>query len=374
MLGLVRSLAPAWLLAATAAAALAGCGAAPGAPAAGAAAPPATPVSFPTAAGAPTTFTEPTQTAYTLSVPQGWTSKGGVQQTSPVQLQPWFSTTSPDGATMVLIGDPSLPFFVTPSNAHAQGTSFLAAPGLTALVAPYETGVQFAQDYATRAFGQSCQALTPTGSQASEPALVQLAQAEATKQNQMVGLPTTGQFSGGSMTFTCQSGGTSVAVGVMAVTVYNANAGGASWGVSLLVAYRTPPASQAQTDQTARAMASSFQHTTQWDQQQANVARQELAQIQQNGQAAQAALTQQEGAESAALQAQGQAEQAQLNANHQAGMDALNAQGQAEQQNFATQQYNQDTQQQAEMRYIGNQQCVQWADAAHTRCAVTAPN
>ena len=38
------------------------------------------------------------------------------------------------------------------------------------------------------------------------------------------------------------------------------------------------------------------------------------------------------------------------------------------------QMYNRETGQQTEMRYINNQQCVQWADAAQTRCAVTAPN
>jgi len=30
--------------------------------------------------------------------------------------------------------------------------------------------------------------------------------------------------------------------------------------------------------------------------------------------------------------------------------------------------------QQANIRYINNQQCIKWDDAAHTNCALTAPN
>lgn len=328
------------------------------------------------AAGAPTpaTFTDPTEDAFTMSVPQGWAAQGGVHRTAPSMATVWASATSPDGATTIMINDPSLPSYSTPNNMHPAGSTYQLLPGVTDVSEPYENGQQFAQDWANRRFGQVCTSLTPTASQA-EPALAQATQAQSVRLTQMVGaMAPNSQFSGGSMTFTCQSQGATSVIGVIVVTSLSPNAMGASWGVPVLVAYRTPAGSQAQTDQIGRAMQASLQDTAQWDQKMVLATRQTLAAIQQNGAAAMAAQTQLENSESAALQAQGQAEQQALNAQHAAGMQQLNQQGQTEQQNFAQQQYNQETQQQAEMRYIQNQQCVQWADAAQTRCAVTAPN
>jgi hypothetical protein len=41
---------------------------------------------------------------------------------------------------------------------------------------------------------------------------------------------------------------------------------------------------------------------------------------------------------------------------------------------FGQQMYNKQTGQDAEIRYINNQTCIRWYDAAHTRCAATAAN
>ena len=362
-------------LMACAATLLVACG--PPATAPGGAAPPgaaATPVSFP--AGAPTqsTFTDPTENAFTIAVPQGWTVKGGVQRASPTSATPWVTATSPDGGTVIAIGDPSVPSFVLPSAQSPAGSTVPSAAGGTASVEPYENGVQFAQDYANRSFGQTCAPLQPTGT-AAEPALAQVAQSQGAAMAALVGVAAPPvQFDGGSATFTCQANGVADAVGVIDVTGgMQVAMGGGFWNVAVLIAYRTPAASQAQTDQLARAMRASFQPNPQWQAQMAAATRQQLAAMQQNGAAAQAALTQQEAQESAMLQQQGQADQAQLNAAHAATMDQLNAQGVDQTAAFNQQEYNRDTQTQAEVRYINNQQCVQWADAAHTRCAVTAP-
>jgi hypothetical protein len=353
---------------------LVACGPAATAPGAAATAAAPTPVSFPAGAPAQTTFTDPTQNAFTIAAPQGWTMKGGVQQPTPTTATPWVTATSPDGATMIIIGDPSIPPYVTPDAMHAQGGTAPIAAGLNAYVEPYETGAQFAQDYATRAYGQACTGMQLTGTQA-EPGFVQLAQANAAKLAAEVGVPPAQvQYDGGSATFTCQANGATQAVGVIAVTGLSQAGASGVWSVNTLIAYRTPAASQAQTDQLARAMRTSFQPNPQWEAQMVALTRQQLASMQQTAAAGQAALTQQEAQESAMLQAQGQATSNLLNAEHAATMDQLNAQGAEQSAAFAQQQYNQETGQQAEMRYINNQQCVQWADAAQTRCAVTAPD
>jgi hypothetical protein len=328
-----------------------------------------------TAGAGMSTFTDPTENAFTVSAPQGWTVKGGVQRTSPAIAQTWLTATSPDGATTVTIGDPSIPSFILPNSQHAAGSTAQNAAGTTSPVEPYENSVQFAGDYAQRVYGSVCAPLTPAGSQA-EPGLVQIVDAQTQKMAAALGVqaPPSSIYDGGSATFTCQAGGVADAVGVMDVTTLMQTQFGGSWSVPLVMSYRTPAAGQAQTDQMVRAMRQSYQPNAQWQAQMAQAGKQQLAVLQQQGAQGMAALQSQEASESAMLSAQAQASNARLNAEHAATMAQLNAQGQRINQNFAAQQYNKATGQQAEMRYINNQTCVQWADAAHTRCAVTGPN
>ncbi|HEY1751885.1 MAG TPA: hypothetical protein VGG29_11505 [Caulobacteraceae bacterium] len=312
------------------------------------------------------TFTDPTEHAFTISAPQGWTVKGGVQRAGG-QAKPWVTATSPDGATTIAIGDPSIPTFLLPGPLSARGGQ---SP-----VEPYESAVQFAGEYAQHAYGSTCAGLTPAGSRA-EPALAQQAVATGDQAASAMGvapLPAS-NYDAGSATFSCQSNGVADTVGVIDVTsVYRLQNGG-FWNVSLVAAYRTPTASKAQTDQMARAMRQSYKANPQWQAQQLAGAKQQQSANQQQGQAAMGALTRQEGAENQMLHNQADSENAQLNAEHAATMAQLNAQGQRINQNFANQQYNKETGQQSEMRYIKNQTCIRWYDAAHTRCAATAQN
>jgi hypothetical protein len=328
----------------------------------------AQPVSLP--GGGSTTYVEPTQSAFSLTVPQGWSVKSGVQGPSPAQSKVWVQATSPDGATTISIGDPQIPNFTEPSQFHAAGTTAQAPGGGQSPVEAYENGVQFAADYAQRDWGQACQ-LQQTGSQ-PEPALVQIAQQRAAQFAAAVGTQAPPvRFDGGSATFTCQANGK--ALGVIDVTgELPSPMGGGSWSVSAIAAYSTTAANQAQTDQIARAMMASYAPNPQWQAQAAAETRQMLAQQQQQGQQQMAALTAQEGQESAMIRQQGIQDQARLTNEHNAFMQNFNAQGAARNAAWNQQMYNKETGQQAEMRYINNQTCIAWYDAAHTRCSATA--
>ncbi|HEY2710542.1 MAG TPA: hypothetical protein VGI95_21060 [Caulobacteraceae bacterium] len=318
--------------------------------------------------GGPTTFTDPTENAFTVSVPAGWTAKGGVQRGSATYVRPWVQAASADGASTISLGDPSIPPFVEPSDQHPAGSSFQGLVGQQVSAEPYETGAQFAADYAQRSFGASCQGLQQTGGQ-PEPDLVQAAQADTAKLAASVGVaPPQIDFDGASAQFTCQANGVPYVVGVMAVTSHQQS----SWGVPLLVSYRTPAASQAPTDAAARAMRASFQHQPQWDAQMAAATRQQLAQIQAQGQQQMAMLQAQQQRNNAMLNANETAANERLNAGHAAFMQQFNAQGDARNAAWRGQMYNKETNHQSEMRYINNQTCVAWYDAAHTRCSATA--
>jgi hypothetical protein len=338
-----------------------------GAPSGGALQPAST---TPTAASgsAMVTYTDPTEAAFSLSVPQGWTVKGGVQRTNTVTANPWIIATSPDGATSVSIGDPSIPSFTLPSQVHAAGSIVQNAAGAQSPVESYETSIQFAGDYAQRAWGKSC-ALQAAGSQA-EPGLAQTAQAASARIAQMVGVaPSQANYDGGSARFTC--GANTVAVLDVTTQTQGAYSGG-FWNVPLVFAYSTPSASQAQTDQLARAMRASWQPNAQWQAKMVAATQQVMAANQRQGQAEMAALVAQEHSENNMLSAQEASANAQLNAEHAATMDWLNGQQQRIDSNFAAQQYNKQTGQQSEMRYINNQTCIAWYDDAHTRCKTTA--
>jgi hypothetical protein len=331
------------------------------------------PVSTAGAAGM-TTFTDPTQNAFTISVPQGWTVKGGIQGAAG-SAQPWITAISPDGATSIMIGDPSVPIFTLPSPAHPAGSTVQIVGGVASPVEPYENAVQFAADYAQRAYGSNCAGMTPAASQA-EPALTQIAVTQVQTATAAIGGPplSPDSFNGGSATFTCHAGGAADVVGVLDVTYdFPLNPGGI-WKVPLIASYRTPAASQAQTDQFVRAMRQSYQVNAQWQAQQFAAGRRQMAALKQQGQQQMAAMQQVWQAGDAAMNAELSQSRASLNAAHAATMAQLNAQGAQNARNFAAQQYNTDTNTQAEIRNINNQTCVQWADAAHTRCAVTAPN
>ena len=320
-----------------------------------------------------TTFTDPTENAFTVAVPQGWAVKGGVQRASPVNARTWVQATSPDGATVISLGDPQIPAFTLPSPQHAAGSTVQNASGVQSPVAPYENGAQFAANYAQRAFGAACPGLQQSGAQPAAD-MAQKAQDDMTKLAASVGAPTPQiQYDGAAVTFSCQVGGAPYAVGVIDVTsLQQLNFGLGGWGVPIILSYRTPAASQAQTDQVARQMQASLQPNAQWTAQMTAAERQQLAAMQERGQQAQQQLAANERAESGMLNANEAAANARLNAGHAAFMQQFNAQGAARNAAFAQQQYNKETGQQSEMRYINNQTCIAWYDAAHTRCRATA--
>lgn len=105
-------------------------------------------------------FTDPTQRAFTVDVPQGWTNQGGT-----AGIKHEVSSLSPDGMILVQNGDVSLPTYMEPSAwqpATAPGQC-RDVYGFCMEVRPFVNGIQFAADYVGQKFSQVCQNLTFTG-------------------------------------------------------------------------------------------------------------------------------------------------------------------------------------------------------------------
>jgi hypothetical protein len=90
-------------------------------------------------------FTDPLEQAFTLQVPSGWRTVGGLARRSALQINAFLRSLSPDRMTYLLIGEPTLPSYVPPTpmrNAigYREGKLFDSGLGGLSLVLHYMTG------------------------------------------------------------------------------------------------------------------------------------------------------------------------------------------------------------------------------------------
>ncbi len=149
-------------------------------------------------------YTDPTQHAFTVDVPQGWTNQG---RTKGIKNE--ITSLSPDGMILIQNGDVSLPEYVEasayqPATAPGQCQNFY---GACFEVRPFTSGIQFAAEYVGYKFGQICQNLSFTG-QRKRPdweqyigQILQVDQINATGYGMQMGLDA------GEVDFTCTLNG-----------------------------------------------------------------------------------------------------------------------------------------------------------------------
>ncbi len=97
------------------------------------------------APGAWETIVDPEQ-AFSLAVPRGWQSRAWLAWSGPVPREV-ATATSPDGATALFLGDPTIPQFIDPA-----AVAFAPPPG--AVVRPYTPIEHFLPGYLHHRFGR----------------------------------------------------------------------------------------------------------------------------------------------------------------------------------------------------------------------------
>jgi hypothetical protein len=60
------------------------------------------------------TVRDPREQAFSVQVPQGWKTYGGMFRYGPVDVRPVVDTTSPDGTVNLRVGDATVPPYVVP--------------------------------------------------------------------------------------------------------------------------------------------------------------------------------------------------------------------------------------------------------------------
>lgn len=89
-------------------------------------------------------FHDPNEHAFSVEVPEGWKAEGGLVRRNAIDTSTFLRVLSPDGAVMLMMGDPAPAFFRTPG--------FVRRP----TDKPYEGGKAFARSYGESALPSIC--------------------------------------------------------------------------------------------------------------------------------------------------------------------------------------------------------------------------
>ncbi|MBM3814450.1 MAG: hypothetical protein FJW20_22730 [Acidimicrobiia bacterium] len=98
-----------------------------------------------------TRFTDSRENAFSVEVPQGWKTAGGLFRFASVDTRGTLETVSPDGEIRVSWGDATLPPFTVPNPMLAmagfrEGSWYAPGYGVKMLVKRYTPGASFAEE------------------------------------------------------------------------------------------------------------------------------------------------------------------------------------------------------------------------------------
>jgi hypothetical protein len=102
-------------------------------------------------------FEDPQEHAFTVSVPQGWTVRGGLFRLGYSDERFMVDVRSSDGSVAVRLGDVAIPSYTVPSQYHnREGEVYDLGAQARLIVARYRTGPEFAVLYSQARFHELC--------------------------------------------------------------------------------------------------------------------------------------------------------------------------------------------------------------------------
>jgi hypothetical protein len=164
------------------------------------------------------TVRDPREQAFSIQVPQGWKTYGGLFRYSNIDARMLVDMTSPDGLTNLRIGDAAVPPYRVPGPFAPKGAG----------IAAYTAGNVFASKYGQARFGSMCTGVKVTKNDAV-PAKYHPANSAFA------------HTTGGEAYFTCTKNGTAMGAYVYAETELLGPGGpGSSWLVVALASVIAP--------------------------------------------------------------------------------------------------------------------------------------
>src|SRR5215469_4795437 len=113
-------------------------------------------------------FQDPSEKAFTMDVPQGWTVKGGLFRMGYSDERPMVDVTSPDRAISIRFGDVSVPTYTGPNQFHSrEGETYDLGAQAQMVVEHYRAGPEFVVLYTESRFAKLCRNLQSDSQHAS---------------------------------------------------------------------------------------------------------------------------------------------------------------------------------------------------------------
>jgi hypothetical protein len=223
------------------------------------------------------TFTDPLEHAFTIQVPVGWRSVGGLARRSALQINPFLRSLSPDKMTYLLIGEPVLPSYVPPTPlrntlGYREGKLFDSGLGGLSMVLHFMRGSEFAQAYGEVVLSSLCK-----GVQFLQSAERQDMAANADK---LVPTVIPSISSGGEARFTCTHHGQPMQARIEVVT--RTTRDNVIWNVIFLKGFLAPRSQADAAEEILTTVGSSLAFDPEWLQKQSNLDQQAANTINRN--------------------------------------------------------------------------------------------
>jgi hypothetical protein len=217
---------------------------------------------------------DPLEQAFTVEVPPGWRSEVGLARRSALQINAYVRSLSPDKMTYLIIGEPTMPAFVPPSQmgnaiGYREGKLYDSGLGGITMVMHYMPGAEFARAYGETALVGLCPALKVSSVQ-NRPDLAHKAE---------TWLPTVipSRYDGGEARFSCTHNKQVTEVRVDAAT--RSTRDNIGWSVLLLWAFLAPPSQANSAEEILNHIVGSFNFNQIWIQKQNNLSAEAASQI-----------------------------------------------------------------------------------------------
>jgi hypothetical protein len=201
------------------------------------------------AAVASNQFEDPYEHAFSVSVPQGWTVRGGLYRLGYSDERGMVDVLSPDGTAAIRLGDVAIPSYAMPSPNHVrEGEVYDLGAQAQLIVARYRTGPEFAVLYSKARFHDLCHDPQPDAADAGFTVPDYLP------------LQGTGETSAGQIAWRCTT-----PQGPRVVFAFTRTAqGNGIWQVPIILSFIAPPEKVASTRDLALEMVRSFRLSPAW--------------------------------------------------------------------------------------------------------------
>jgi hypothetical protein len=216
---------------------------------------------------------DPRENAFSLEVPSGWKTSGGMFRYASVDTRAAWETVSPDGQIRITGGDSELPPFTLPTQTLAmagfrEGSWYSPGYGVNMMVRRYLPGVAFAREYVTAKAARGCSDVTFTESR-ERPDFVQAINAvNAQFQNLGVAISLTA----GEVAFTCRQNGQAMSGYYFAGTQLTEHPAGGLWHAEYLGGFLAASGKAAEAQAVLGRIVQSIQVNPQWASMQQNIA------------------------------------------------------------------------------------------------------